>query len=94
MLSETSSMIPISMSFASRWGSYEGAKLQKRPIMRGRFWFSGPNNAKTSSRHSRLRNVCTSMEESRPGNGLNKKLLSPASLYLTMKAKLLEPMKE
>ena len=34
------------------------------------------------------------MEESRPGNGLNKKSLSPASLYLTMNTKLLEAMKE
>ena len=34
------------------------------------------------------------MEESRPGNGLNKKSLSPASIYLKMKAKLLETMKE
>ena len=32
--------------------------------------------------------------ENRPVNGLNKKSLSPASLYLTMKAKLLETMKE
>ena len=48
VLCETSSMIPISVCSASRWGSYEGAKLQKRPIMRGRFRCSGPNNAKTS----------------------------------------------
>ena len=34
------------------------------------------------------------MEESRPDNGLNKESLSPASLYLTMNAKLLETMKE
>ena len=61
--------------------------------MCGRFRYSGGSNAKTSSRHSRLRNVCTSMEE-RPGNGLNKKSLSPASLNLKMKAKLLETMKE
>ena len=73
---ETSSMIPISVSFASRWGSYEGAKLQKRPIMRGHFRFSGL----TMLNCSRLLNVCASMEESRPGNGLNKKLLSPGSL--------------
>ena len=76
VLCETSSMIPISASFASRWGSYEGAKLQKRPIMRGHFRFSGLTMLKCS----RLLKVCASMEESRPGNGLNKILLSPGSL--------------
>ena len=48
VLCETSTMIPISVCSASQWESYEGAKLQKRPNMRGRFRFSGPNNAKMS----------------------------------------------
>ena len=87
-------MIPISVCSASRWGSYEGAKLQKDQLCVGVSGFPVLTNAKTSCRHSRLRNVCTSMEESRPGNGLNKKSLSLASLYLKMKATLLETLKE
>ena len=83
VLCETSSMIPISVSFASRWGSYEGAKLQKKYQLC------------VSVSGFPVRNVCTFwMEESRPGNELNKKSLSLVSLYLTMKEKLLETMKE
>ena len=40
VLCETFLTIPISVSFASRWVSYKGAKLQKT-IMRERFRFFG-----------------------------------------------------
>ena len=76
-------------------GELRGHKVAKRPIMRGRFQFSGLTMLKR-----RDITVGSGMFAQvwrrvyRPGNRLNKKLLSPASLSLTMKAKLLETMKE
>ena len=89
-------MIPISVSFASRWGSYEGAKLQKDQLCVG---VSGSGPTLLKHRDITVGSGMFAQVWRRVGQAtdrlrLNKKSLSPARLYITMKAKLLETMKE